>query len=402
MLIRQSYIDQITPFIDMPLVKILTGIRRCGKSTIMLMLMDELKKRGISEHCIVYFDFDTLKWKNINTKQVFEIIKDKLVPNERTYLFFDEIQEIEDWERLVNSFMEEVDYSVDIFVTGSNSRMMSSEISTHLTGRYVPFRVYPLSFAEYLDFRKEYGDLQDLSKEFLRYIEYGGFPVVHLKPISMGEAYVIVKDICSTAVLNDIVKRNQIRKVDQLERIVKYAFDNMGNTFSANAIKGFLTSQRRSIDIETVYNYLSKLEGAYILNRCSRIDLQGREILKTQEKFYLVDNAFKYAVLGYKQDDISQTLENIVYLELRRRGYEVYVGKLGTKEIDFVAEKQGESIYVQVAYLLIDKKTQEREFGNLLQIEDNFPKFVVSMDEVDMSQKGIIHMNIKEFLLNSW
>lgn len=402
MLIRQSYIDQITPFIDMPLVKILTGVRRCGKSTIMLMLMDELKKKGISENRIVRFNFDTLEWQNADVKQVFEIIKSKLVTNERTYLFLDEIQEIEHWERLVNTFMEEAEYNVDVFVTGSNSKMMSSEISTYLTGRYVSFRVYPLSFAEYLEFRKEYGELQDLSKEFLRYIEYGGFPAVHLKALTLDEAYTIVKDIYNTSIFNDIIRRNQIRKVDQLERIVKYVFDNIGNTFSANSIKVFLTSQSRSIDVETVYNYLSKLESAYILNRCSRQDIQGREILKTQEKFYLADNAFKQAVLGYKQDDISQTLENIVYLELRQRGYDVYVGKLDTKEIDFVAEKQGKIIYVQVAYLLTDKKTQEREFGNLLQIEDNFPKFVVSMDDVDMSQKGIIHLNIKDFLLNNW
>lgn len=398
MLIRKSYVDQIMPFIDMPLVKILTGVRRCGKSTIMLMLMDELKKKGIPEGRIVRFNFDTLEWQNADAKQVFEIIKAKLIPNERTYLFLDEIQEIEHWERLVNTFMEETDYDVDIIVTGSNSKMMSSEISTYLTGRYISFRIHPLSFAEYLQFRKEYSELSDLNREFLRYMEYGGFPAVHLKQLTLDEAYVIVKDIYNTTVFTDIVKRNQIRKVDQLERIVKYAFDNIGNTFSANSIKKFMQSQSRKIDVETVYNYLSKLESAFILNRCSRKDLQGREILKTQEKFYLADTSFKHAVLGYRQDDISQTLENIVYLELRRRGYDVYVGKLDTQEIDFVCERQGKNIYVQVAYLLADRKTQEREFGNLLKIPDNYPKYVVSMDEVDMSQKGIIHMNIRDFL----
>ena len=405
MIFRNSYIDQITPFIDMPLVKILTGVRRCGKSTIMRMLVDELKKRGVPAENIVRFNFDTLEWQNLDTKQVFEIIKEKLVPNQRTYLFLDEIQEIEYWERLVNTFMAEDGYDVDIFVTGSNSKMMSSEISTYLTGRYVSFRIHPLSFAEYLEFRKVYGELTDspdLNKEFMRYIEFGGFPAVQLKPLTLDEAYVMVRDIYNTTIYTDIVKRNQIRKVDQLERIVKFAFDNIGNTFSANSIKGFMESQNRKIDVETVYSYLSKLEDAYILNRCSRQDLQSREILKTQEKFYLADTAFKHAVLGYKHDDISQTLENVVYLELCRRGYNVYVGKLDTREIDFVAEKQAKLIYVQVAYLLADKKAQAREFGNLLKVEDNYPKFVVSMDEIDMSQKGIIHLNIKDFLLNSW
>jgi predicted AAA+ superfamily ATPase len=273
------------PFVDMPFVKILTGVRRCGKSTIMLMLMEELKKRGISEEQIQRYNFDTLEWQGVQTKDVFELIKSKLVKNKRVYLFLDEIQEIEGWERLVNTFMEEPEYNVDVFVTGSNSKMMSSEISTYLTGRYVSFRIHPFSFAEYLEFKEQNGELSDLSKEFLNYIEYGGFPAVHLKPLSLDEAYVIVRDIYNTTVLTDIIKRNQIRKVDQLERIVKFALDNVGNTFSANSIKEYMKSQHCKIDVETVYNYLSKLEDAYILNRCSRWDLQGKEILKTQEKF---------------------------------------------------------------------------------------------------------------------
>lgn len=399
---RQTYIDQIMPFVDLPLVKIITGVRRCGKSTLILMLMEELKKRGISESCLIRINFDTLEWQNVEAKQVFDLIKLKLAPNERTYLFLDEIQEIDNWERLVNTLMEETEYNVDIFVTGSNSKMMSSEISTYLTGRYISFRIYPLSFGEYLSFKEQYSNLSDLNKEFINYLKYGGFPAVHLKQLSLEEAYVIVKDIYNTTIFTDIVKRNQIRKIDQLERVVKFSFDNIGNTFSANSLKGFLEKQKRKIDIETVYNYLAKLEGAYILNRCSRQDLQGRKILKTQEKFYLADTSFKYAVLGNRKDDISQILENIVYLELRRRGYEVFIGKLESQEIGFVCEKQGKSIYVQVAYLLLDQRIKEREFGNLLKIEDNFPKFVVSMDEIDMSQRGIIHLNIKDFLLKKW
>ena len=243
MLLRKSYIDQIMPFIDMPLVKILTGVRRCGKSTILLMLIEELKKRGIPEKQILRFSFDALQWENVSTNEVFALIKSKLLTDSKTYLFLDEIQEIELWERMVNTLMEDPDFNVDIIVTGSNSKMMSSEISTYLTGRYVSFRIHPLSFAEYLEFKKQYGELEALDEEFLHFIEFGGFPAVHLKSLTLDEAYVIVRDIYNTTIFTDIVKRNQIRKVDQFERIVKFAFDNVGNTFSANSIKGYLKSQ---------------------------------------------------------------------------------------------------------------------------------------------------------------
>jgi predicted AAA+ superfamily ATPase len=420
MLLRKSYVDQIMPFMDLPLVKILTGVRRCGKSTIMLMLMEELKQRGIDPAHIVRFNFDTLEWQDATAQQAFDAIISKLAQNSRSYLFLDEIQEIEHWERLVNTLMEEAEYDVDIVVTGSNSKMMSSEITTYLTGRYISFRIHPLSFAEYLDFKKMYGGYDGsngfgdgtgygggygrglIDVHFLRYLEFGGFPVVHLRPLGIDEAYVIVRDLYATTVYNDIVKRNEIRKLDQFERIVKFAFENVGNTFSANSIKNFLQSQQRKIDVETVYNYLSTLESAYILNRCPRKDLQGREILKTQEKYYLADISFKNAVFGYKKDDISQMSEIIVYMELCRRGSDVFVGKLDTQEIDFIAEKQGDIVYVQVAYLLADAITREREFGNLLKLKDNYPKIVISMDEVDMSQKGVVHMNIKDFCLGQW
>jgi hypothetical protein len=320
------------------------------------MLMDQLRARGVGENNIVRFSFDALEWEDKSVKDVFTAVRDRLAPSGRTYLFLDEVQEIEGWERMVNTFMQETEYDVDIVVTGSNSKMMSSEISTYLTGRYISFRIHPLSFVEYLDFRKAYSSVGEMRAEFMRYIEYGGFPAVHLRELSRDEAYVIIRDIYTTTVYTDIVKRGSIRKVDQLEN-------------------------------------------AFILNRCSRCDLHGREILKTHEKFYLADTAFKHAVMGYGHGDISQTMENIIYLELCRRGYNVHVGKLDAHEIDFVAQKQGSTIYVQVAYLLADEKTREREFGNLLKIQDNFPKFVISMDEVDMSYKGIAHMNIRDFLL---
>ncbi len=283
---------------------------------------------------------------------------------------------------------------------------------------FVAFRIHPLSFAEYLDFIKKYGvvdgsagfgdgtgyggDLQGLiDVHFERYLEYGGFPAVHLRPLSTDEAYLIVKDIYNTTILNDIVKRNKIRKIDQLERIVKFVFDNIGQTFSANSIGNFLKSQQRKIDVETIYNYLTQLEKAYILNRCSRFDLQGKEILKTQEKFYLADMAMKNAVLGYKSSDISKMLENIVYIELLRRGYDVHVGKINDAEIDFIAVKDGNKEYFQVCYLLEGEKTIEREFGPLLEVRDNYPKTVLCRkSSVKGNYEGIPVVKIEDWLLN--
>jgi predicted AAA+ superfamily ATPase len=295
------------------------------------------------------------------------------------------------------------DFDVDIYVTGSNSRMMSSEISTYLTGRYVAFRVFPLSFAEYLTFRKQYetGSPQNIHTEFARYLRFGGFPAIHLQEYSADEAYTIVKDIYNSTIYTDIVKRGQIRKVDQLERIVRFAFDNIGRTFSASAISKYLKSENRSIDNETVYSYLSKLESAFILHRCSRYDLQGKEILKTQEKFYVCDPAIRYSVLGYTSDSVAAMLENVVYLELLRRGYDVHIGMLGDAEIDFVATKQENKLYIQVTMQIDSDKTEQREYGRLLSIRDNHPKYVLRTDEfAGGNYEGIRTMHVADFLLS--
>ena len=326
MIHRPEYVDKIMTYKDTPFVKILTGVRRCGKSTIMKMLRLELEKQGVSPERIISYNFDSLEYEGMTAKQLFSIIKSQLSDNGKTYLFLDEIQEITNWEKVVNSLMSESD--VDIYVTGSNSRMMSSEISTYLTGRYISFRIFPLSFREYLNFRKKFTTVDDPRKELVRYLQFGGFPALHLRDYSKEEAYPIVRDIYNSTIFTDIVRRNQIRKVDQLERVVRYVFDNIGNTFSATSIAKYLKSERRSLDNETVYNYLSKLESAYILHRCSRYDIKGKELLKTQEKFYLADPALRYSVLGYNADSAASMLENIVYLELLRRGYDVCVGKL--------------------------------------------------------------------------
>lgn len=388
------------PFVDTPFVKILTGIRRCGKSTILKMLIDELKKKGISDNQILHYNFDSLEYEDIKSaKELFFHLKKQLWKEGKTYLFLDEIQEVTSWEKVVNSLI--TDYDVDIYVTGSNSRMMSSEISTYLTGRYITFRIYPLSFSEFLLFRQSYDKTTDMYAELAHYLRLGGFPAVHLQKYSQDEVYTIVKDIYNSTIFTDIVKRSQIRKIDQLERIVKFAFDNVGKTFSASSISKYLKSEHRSIDNETVYNYLSKLESAYILHRCSRYDVQGKEILKTQEKFYLADPALRYSVLGYSPDSVAAMLENIIYLELFRRGYDVYVGKLYNNEIDFIATKQENKLYIQVAREIGLQDTEKREYRRLLDIRDNYPKYVLRTDAfAGGNYEGIITMHVADFLLS--
>lgn len=400
MINRPNYVDKIMAYVNTPFVKILTGIRRCGKSTILKMLIDELKGQGIRDEQILHYSFDSLEYEDIKTaKALFAHLKQYLFLEGKTYLFLDEIQEVNSWEKVVNSLM--TGYDVDIYVTGSNSRMMSSEISTYLTGRYIAFRIYPLSLSEYMTFRKEYTEVFNPHTELANYLRLGGFPAVHLQKYTSDEVYTIVKDIYNSTIFTDIVRRNQIRKVDQLERIVKFAFDNVGRTFSAASISKYLKSENRAIDNETVYNYLSKLENAYILHRCSRFDVQGKEILKTQEKFYLTDPALRYSVLGYSADSAAAMLENIIYLELLRRGYEVYVGKLDSAEIDFIAVKQENKLYIQVAQEIGSPETEKREYGRLLDIRDNYPKYVLRTDAfAGGNYEGIKTMHVADFLLS--
>ncbi len=399
MILRENYVNKIMAFTDTPFVKILTGVRRCGKSTIMQMIMNELMNRGIEKERIVNLRFDSMEYEALTSRELYEMLKSKLSDKERTYIFLDEVQEIENWEKVVNSI--NTDYNVDIYVTGSNSRMMSSEISTYLTGRYVSFRIFTLSFREYLMFKKEYTATADSRNELINYIKYGGFPAIHLQNYPLEDAYTIIRDIYNSTVFSDIVKRNQLRKIDQLERVVKFVFDNIGKTFSAKSISDYLKSEHRSIDNETVYNYLEKLESAYIIHRCSRYDIQGKELLKTQEKFYLADSSFKYSVLGYNDTSVAAMLENVVYLELLRRGYEVCIGKTQNGEIDFIATKQNHKIYIQVTREIKTEETEKREYDRLLEINDNHPKYLLRTDEyADGNYQGIKTMHIADFLLS--
>lgn len=398
---RPMYVDRIMAYVDTPFVKILTGVRRCGKSTILKMIMEKLEtERSVPKDRIVSCRYDSMEYEDMTAKQMYDQLKERLSPDGKTYLFLDEVQEIKGLEKVVNSLSS--DFDVDLYITGSNSRMMSSEISTYLTGRYLSFRIFTLSFGEYLMFKEKYATISNPKTELANYVRLGGFPATHLQAYSQDEIYTIVRDIYNSTIFSDIVKRNQIRKIDQLERVVKYTFNNVGNTFSAKSISDYLKSERRALDNETVYSYLEKLEKAYLLHRCSRYDLQGKKILKTQEKFYLADVSLRYSVLGYNADSVASSLENIVYLELCRRGYTVNIGKTSDGEIDFVAVRQNEKIYVQVTQEIRSEKTEKREYDRLLEIHDNYPKYVLTTDEfAGGNYEGIKTMHIADFLLSS-
>lgn len=397
MIIRPQYLNTLRTYRDVPLVKILAGIRRCGKSTILDMLRDDLEKSGIaSEHIIsmryTSEDFDD----GMTDKDMYRGIKERMTEEGRYYLLLDEVQEIDGWEKAVNSLLENAD--TDIYVTGSNSKLMSSEISTYLTGRYVSIPVYTLSFAEYLEFKRN--DPRSKKELLNEYLRLGGFPIVALGNFDERSAYQIVEGIYHSVVSNDITRRHHIANLDLFNRVVKFVIENVGKTFSANAIVKFLKSENRSLSIETVYNYLNLLEKAFIIYRCSRYDLQGKSVLKTQEKFYLADSSLKYCIMGFRPTSIAAMLENIVYFELRRRGYEVYIGKNRTKEIDFVAVRRDERIYVQVCRRLPEES--DREVANLLEIKDHYPKYVVTMDEfAEGNVNGVRIEHLANFLLSS-
>lgn len=395
MINRPDYIEALEPFIDKPLVKILAGVRRCGKSTIFEMLKEEFLRRGVSmDHiiCKRYTEMDIPE--NITAKQMYDELTAAMLGKGHCYLLLDEIQEIDGWEKAVNSLLESTD--ADIYVTGSNSKLMSGEISTYLTGRYVSIPVYTLSFKEYLAFKQD----SPLSRRELLedYIRFGGFPIVALSEYDEQSAYQIVNGIYHTVVSRDIVKRHRINKQDLFDRVVKYIIENMGKTFSANSISTFLKSEHRKVSVESIYNYLRWLEQAFIIYPCERYDLQGKSILKTQEKYYLSDVSLKYALLGYNRKMLDGAMENIVFLELKRRGYDVFIGKNDTKEIDFVATRRDERIYVQVCVRI--PETSDREVGNLMEIRDHYPKYVVTLNEMDIGiENGIRIVHLADFLI---
>ena len=396
MILRPSYIEAIAPFIDQPLVKILAGVRRCGKSTIFEMLADELRRRGVPEDRIIkkrYTEMDIPA--DISAKDMYDDLKLQIQGKGRCYLLLDEIQEVKGWEKTVNSLLEGAD--VDIYVTGSNSKLMSSEISTYLTGRYVSIPVYPLSFREFLDFKA--GDPRPPKELLEDFIRFGGFPIIALGKYDTQSAYQIVNGIYHTVISRDIVKRHRINRQDLFDRVVKYIVENMGKTFSANSVARFLKSENRTVSVESIYNYLRWLEQAFIVYPCHRYDIQGKSILKTQEKYYLADVTLKYCLLGYNRKMLDGAIENIVFLEMKRRSYEVYIGKNAARVIDFICVRRDEKIYVQVCVQL--PENSDREIGNLMEIPDHYPKYVVTTNGMDVGiENGIRIVHLSDFLLS--
>lgn len=396
MIIRPNYLEKIKPFIDVKLVKILAGIRRCGKSTILEMLKQELLSHGIDENHIIIRKYSNEDYdKSFTSKKMYEELKSLIIDNNKYYFLLDELQEINGWEKVINTLLE--NYNTDIYVTGSNSRLMSSEISTYLTGRYITIPVYTLSFKEYLAFKN---NTNKSNKELLQdYIRYGGFPLVASSNFDEKSTYSIVEDIYNSVVIKDIVNRHSITNIDLFNRVVRFIVENVGKTFSANSIVNFLKTERRTISVESIYNYLEWLEKAFVIYRCKRYDLQGKSILKTQEKFYLADQSIKYSLYGFNPTSIVSTIENIVFFELKRRGFDVYIGKNADKEIDFVATSRNDKIYIQVCKEL--PKEFDKQIENLMKIKDNYPKLVVTLDDYACGNiNGIKIVHLIDFLLN--
>lgn len=401
MLKRDEYIKQIVPFIDKDVIKVLTGIRRSGKSVMLKLLMEELKNRGINENQFIYINFENLKYRNLkNYERLYDFILNKVDDKYKSYyIFLDEIQEVEEWERCVNSLRVDEDFNFDIYITGSNAKLLSGELSTYLSGRYIEFVVYPFSFKEFFEIMKEKNKEIDLKEAFQKYVKFGGMPFLHNLDYNFEASMQYLQDLYASIILKDITQRNNIRDTDLLERIINYVIMNIGNTFSATSISKFFKSENRKVATETILNYIKACEEAFLVYRVARNDLLGKKILNVNEKYYIADHGIREAIMENNQKNINQVLENIVYFEMLRRGYNIKIGKVDNLEVDFVCKKNDETIYIQVSYLLASEDTKEREFSVLENIKDNYPKYVLSMDEFDMSRNGIKHINLIEFLV---
>ena len=395
MILRPDYINLIKPFIGLEPVKVLTGLRRSGKSVMLKLIQDEIRHEGIAKANIISFNFE-----NMNTPRDADALHKEIAERVsgitgKIFMFFDEIQEVQDWEKCINSLR--VEYDCDIYITGSNAKLLSGELATYLVGRYVEFAIYPFSFREFLNMPSQKSEA--ISSAFRKYLQLGGMPFLSNIADNPEACNLYLTDIYNSVILKDVVRRNNIRDVDQLERVITYVLANIGHSFSATSLSKYFKSEHRTVSHDTILNYTKACADAFLFYKINREDLQGKKILTINEKYYVADHGLRRAVYGQGRNDIDQVLENIVCLELLRRGYKVTVGRNGEKEIDFVATKNGDKLYIQVCYLLADNSTAEREFGAYKGIPDNYPKYVVSLDEISRSRDGIKHLNIPEFLL---
>jgi predicted AAA+ superfamily ATPase len=401
MIQREAYMSRIRPFIGNDLIKVLTGVRRSGKSVMLELIQAELTAQGISGSQFIKLNFEDMDNAWLRTAETLhkEVTQRMAGIEGKVYLFFDEIQEVLEWEKCVNSLR--VKFDCDIYITGSNAKLLSGELATYLAGRYVEFIIYPFSFGEFLELYTSIFPEAQQKEAFTRYMTLGGMPYLGNLRYEESPSQIYLQDLFNSVVLKDIVKRNKVRNVDQLERIIAYLFNGVGTTFSAASISKYFKNENRVMAPETVMNYINYCMNAFLIYQVRRQDLQGKKLLAVNEKYYIADHGLREAVYGGNMKDVNLILENIVFMELLRRGYKVTVGKTGSKEIDFICENKRERLYVQVTYFLASEETIQREFGAYEPVRDNFPKYVVSLDEFDMSREGIKHKNIRDFLLAS-
>lgn len=399
MIKREMYMKRIRPFIDTDLIKVITGIRRCGKSVMLDLIKQELEESGIDPSRFISINFEDMRYEHLHTARALhdEIRERAAGASERLYLFFDEIQEVDGWEKCINSLRVSMD--CDIYITGSNARLLSGELATYLGGRYVEFVIYPFSFSEFTELYHQTAPETSVPQCFQKYLLCGGMPYLSNIRYEEQPSRQYLTDLFNSVQLKDIVRRNSIRDIDLLERVISYVTVNVGNTFSAASLVKFFKSEHRTVAAETVMNYIRYCCDAFLFYQIRREDIKGKQLLASNKKYYIADHGIREAVFGGNMRDINLILENIVCMELLRRGYTVTVGKSKNKEIDFICHDRNEKIYIQVTYLLASEETIDREFSVYDSISDNFPKYVVSMDELDMSRNGIKHRNIRDFLL---
>ena len=401
MIKREEYLKKIRPLIGKNIIKIITGIRRCGKSTLLGQILDEIRDMGVSKDNILFMNFDSAKFQNINDKDSLnEYVSNFIKSNEKYYLFFDEIQNVEGFERSLSGFI--VDYDVDIYISGSNSNLLSNELGTYLTGRYIEFNIYPFSFKEVVAINKKNNRKYDIEDLFNEYILYGGMPFIFsIEDTDNKKRY--LKDVYNSIVFQDVLRRVNVRNIDLMDKIIRFVIMNLGCDFSSKNISNYLqTNLKGDFKIETIYKYLKYYENACFIHKVFKKDLIGKKLLKRHKKFYLTDQGFRQAIYGNNMRDIGQILENIVYMELLRRGYNVTTGEVNKKGVDFVARKEDKKIYIQVTYILAEKSTEDREFASLLKIRDNYPKYVLSTDKRKYDYEGIKKDTIINFLLSDW